>query len=89
MVKGIALENGVPAFLVGKVLDYNNVEMFLPLGMSSEDVITGGCSADSSSHFVAVLNESLDDVSGYERVCSGEKGGRHSECLLVNKVDYS
>ena len=82
MVEFLGLENSVPAILVCKVLYYNNVEVFFPLGMECEYLVASSGSSDSPRHLMALPDQSLDDVGSHEGVGSSDKCGWHFALLL-------
>jgi len=81
MVEVLGFEDSIPAILAGKVLYNSNVKMAFPLGMECEDLVAGSGSADSSRHFMALPDQSLDNVGSHEGVGPSDKCGWHCACF--------
>ncbi len=73
MVKSFSGENGIPAGLVGDVLNNDDVKMVLPLGMESQNLFASCSPADGSGYFVARLHQGVDNMSCQEGIGPGQK----------------
>ena len=82
MVEAVLGKHFVPAALLGVVLDHNDLELLLPLGMQSVDLIDEVLTADRADNSVAGSDERVDDVGSNKGVGACEECGRHRGDLV-------
>ena len=73
----LLLEHLIPAALVGVVLDDDDVELALPLGMRGEDLVRSVFPTNGPGHGVAGLDEGIDYVRSDKRVGTSEESAGH------------